>query len=160
MTNSHGTKPRFGTDFLFNWLSMPADDPAVVLERQLALTVMQRGRPTNEVSAFGYSRQDWELEHHGHSAKLTFQNFAQREGSNPRQFAAYTLTVISPSAGDDKPEVTLLRSAHEQAYKYGTHTPCGSEDFVQLANSNILIQLEAELPKPLVVHKQAAPVAA
>ncbi len=160
MTNSSGVKPRFGADFLFNWLSESADNPAAAIERQLALSVFQRGKPTTEVVALGYSRQDWQLEHQGISATLTFQNFAQREGSTPRQFAAYTLSVTSPAVEQDKPAVGLLRSVNEQSFKYGTNMSCGSESTMQLGNPDVLGQLSAALPKPLIMHRQPVPAAA
>lgn len=160
MTNPTGAQPRFGTDFLFNWLSTPADDPAVALERQLALTVLQRGTQTVDVKAFGYSRTDWQLEHQGISATLTFQNFAQREGSDPRQFVAYSLNIISPATDKSKPAAGLLRAAHEQTFKYGTHVPRGTGDVVELASPDILAQLDSKLPKPLVVHAQQTLAAA
>lgn len=106
MTKPTGPQPRFGTDFLFNWLSRPANSPAQALEQQLALTVLTHGRPVYETQAFRYSRNDWEIACKGRTMRLTFQNFASPTGT---QSAAYTLTVNNSKG-------TVLRGVHERVF--------------------------------------------
>jgi len=106
MTKYSGPQPRFGKDFLFNWLSAPAASPEQEMERKLALAVLTHGKPTYQTQAFRYSRNDWEVEHAGRTICLTFQNFASPTGT---QSAAYTL-VVNNRKGN------VLRGVHERTF--------------------------------------------
>lgn len=108
-SNSH---PRFSNSFLAQWLEHPAGTPEGDTTRRLALAVMREGVPSRPVQAFGYSRQDWECEQNGRKVTLTFQNFARRDGTDPMQFAAYTLTL----EGNNR----KLHVSQERGFVYGT----------------------------------------
>lgn len=144
MEKTSNRSPRFGTDYLFNWLSTPVKCPRADIERRLALAVFEHGEHQGHTEAFGYSRDDWRIERGSRIATLAFQNFAQREGEWPKQFAAYTLQATGRTG-------TLVHGVHERGYFLGTDVLIARKDTVRTGRANVLEHVDGLLQRRSVV---------